>query len=60
MLYLTFTTITSVVLAHYGVSRSKDWVSVDCGTTHKGKHLYTYEQSLRIVYILEKVCLPKS
>ena len=29
MLYLTCTTITS---AHYGVSRAKDWVSVDCGT----------------------------
>ena len=26
------TTITSVDLAHYGVSRAKDWVSVDCGT----------------------------
>ena len=33
MLYLTCTTITSVGLAHYGVSRAKDWVSVDCGTT---------------------------
>ena len=32
MLYLTYTTITSVDLAHYGVSRAKDWVSVDCGT----------------------------
>ena len=32
MLYLTCTTITSVDLAHYGVSRAKDWVSVDCGT----------------------------
>ena len=31
-LYLTCTTITSVDLAHYGVSRAKDWVSVDCGT----------------------------
>ena len=37
MLYLTCTTITSVDLAHYGVSRAKDWVSVDCGTiTSKG------------------------
>ena len=26
------TTITSVDLAHYGVSRAKDGVSVDCGT----------------------------
>ena len=33
MLYLTCTTITSVDLAHYGVSRAKDWVSVYCGTT---------------------------
>ena len=32
MLHLTCTTITSVDLAHYGVSRAKDWVSVDCGT----------------------------
>ena len=32
MLYLTCTTITSVDLAHYGVSRAKDWVSVDCHT----------------------------
>ena len=24
--------VTSVDLAHYGVSRAKDWVSVDCGT----------------------------
>ena len=32
MLCLTCTTITSVDLAHYGVSRAKDWVSVDCGT----------------------------
>ena len=33
MLYLTCTTITSVDLAHYGVSHAKDWVSVDCGTS---------------------------
>ena len=32
MLYLTCTTIISVDLAHYGVSRAKDWVSVYCGT----------------------------
>ena len=30
----TCTTITSVDLAHYGVSRAKDWVSVDCGTSN--------------------------
>ena len=33
MLYLTCTIITSVDLAHYGISRAKDWVSVDCGTS---------------------------
>ena len=32
MLYLTCTTITSIDLAHYRVSRAKDWVSVKCGT----------------------------
>ena len=32
MLYLTCTTITSIDLAHYGVSRAKDLVSVKCGT----------------------------
>ena len=37
MLYLTCTTITSVDLAHYGVSRAKNWVSVDCGTIVKNK-----------------------
>ena len=29
MLYLTCTVISSVDLAHYGLSRAKDWVSVD-------------------------------
>ena len=33
MLYFTCTTITSVDLAHYGVSRVKDWVSGNCGTS---------------------------
>ena len=33
MLYLTYTTITSVDLAHHEVSCAKDWVSVDCGTS---------------------------
>ena len=41
MLYLTCTTITSVDLAHYGVSRAKDWVSVYCGTKYfRGPVLY--------------------
>ena len=31
MFYLTCTMISSVDLACYGVSRGKDWVSVDCG-----------------------------
>ena len=32
MLYRTYTMISSVDLAHYGVSRAKDRVFVDCGT----------------------------
>ena len=35
MLYLTCTMISSVDLAHYGVSRAKDWVNVDYGTRNK-------------------------
>ena len=35
MLYLTCATISSVDLANYGISRAKDWVSVDCGTSAK-------------------------
>ena len=35
MLYFTCTMISSVDIAHYGVSRAKDWVSVDCGTITK-------------------------
>ena len=30
----TCTMISTVDLAHYGVSRAKDWVSVDCGTMY--------------------------
>ena len=26
---------TSVDLAHYGVPRANDWVSVDCGTSER-------------------------
>ena len=33
MLYLTCTMISTVDLAHYGVSHAKDWVSMDCGTS---------------------------
>ena len=42
MLYLTCTTITSVDLAHYGVSRAKDWVSVKCGTIRFRKKVHIY------------------
>ena len=34
MFYLTFTMMSSVDLAHYGVSRNKDWVSVDRDTKY--------------------------
>ena len=46
MLYLTCTTITSVDLAHYGASRAKNWVSVDCGTILNGwlAILHPYQQ----------------
>ena len=41
LLYLTCTTITSVDLAHYGLSHAKDWISVDCGTIIiKNRHLF--------------------
>ena len=33
MFYLTCTMISGVDLACYGVSRAKDWVSVDCSTS---------------------------
>ena len=42
MLYLTCTMISSVDLAHYGISRAKDWVSVDCGTNSDDIWFYTY------------------
>ena len=38
MLYLTCTMISSVDLALYGVSRAKDWVSVDYGTISNTVH----------------------
>ena len=34
MFYLTCTMISSVDLAHYGLPRAKDWVTVDCGTIY--------------------------
>ena len=50
MLYLTCTTITSVDFAHYGVSRAKDWVSVDCGT------ISVKAVSVYIIAKMQEVC----
>ena len=52
MLYLTCTTITSVDLAHYGVSRAKDWVSVDC-CTNTSKNETNTKLTLRTVIKLK-------
>ena len=41
MLYLTCTMVFSVDIAHYGVSRVKDWVSRDCVTRNYNR-LITY------------------
>ena len=49
MLYLTCTTITSVDLAHYGVSRAKDWVTVDCGTHYVKQIFLRKENLIRII-----------
>ena len=43
--------ITSVDLAHYRVSRAKDWVSVDCGTTC----LETYAIAAKRVHCMQKL-----
>ena len=51
MLYLSCTIITSVDLAHYGVSRAKDWLSVSCGTIYhiaKKRHKIAYKLILII------------
>ena len=49
MLYLTCTPITSVDLAHYRVSRAKDWVSVDfCGTMQCSVFFQAMDASLYI------------
>ena len=42
---ITCTTITSIDLAHYGVSRAKDCVSVKCGTNMKISILANIEQN---------------
>ena len=46
MLFLTCTMLSSVDHAHNGVSRAKDWVSVNCGTMQ-----YFYS-SLLLFFIL--------
>ena len=47
MPYLTFSMMSSVYLAHYGVSRAKDWVSVACGTKFIRNCLIFYEKVMR-------------
>ena len=43
MLHLTCTMISSVDLAHYEVSRAKNWVSLDCGTNmYNGNNLLLF------------------
>ena len=60
MLYLTCTTITSVDLAHYGVSRVKDWVSGDCGTSmHQWfSAIFTKETTIKTSFYFSEHCSP--
>ena len=51
MLYLPCTMITGVDLAHYRVSRAKEWVSVDCGI----KCLETHAIALKRVHCMQKL-----
>ena len=51
MLYLTCTMISmisSVDLAHYGISRAKDWVFMDCGVSHFAIYRTKYSSGLII------------
>ena len=53
---LTCTMISSVDLAHYRVSRAKDWVSVDCGTgTTKAYGVATIQTERLSLSFLERV-----
>ena len=45
ILYITCTMISSVDLAHYGVSSAKDWVSVECGTSASETCLFIYQMT---------------
>ena len=48
MFYLTCTMISSVDLAHYGISRAKNYVSVDCCTIIIKEHnLYANNELLQ-------------
>ena len=53
MLYLTCTMISIEDLACYGVSRAKDWVFVDCGTSSQ----YNIAWMMFFVLILRDVIL---
>ena len=50
MLYLTCTMTSNQDLALYGVSRAKDWVSVDCGVNRKKPHRPAASASRRSPY----------
>ena len=53
MLCLTCTMTASIDFEHYGISRAKDWLSVDCGKKTNSKHLlYAH-----LFYIKEKSIL---
>ena len=63
MLYLTCTTITSVDLAHYGVSHAKDWVSVYCGTIANNSYFFlspTYFSYTRYIFHVGRPCVRPS
>ena len=53
LLYLTCTMISTVDLAHYGVSHAKDCVSVDCGTMY----FYTAIMQFAIHKGKSKICI---
>ena len=57
MLYLTCTTITSVDLAYYRVSRAKDWVSVDCSTRYASTIMLLLLSAENVpIYLKDTVC----
>ena len=50
MLYLTYTMISRVDLAHYGVSRAKDWILwiMEQGGAKDGRHYRKVNRDLRL------------